>query len=86
MSAAQIIVTVFALYVAAGLCVAAAFVAKGVEQVSHHMTFTLGARLVLFPGAVPTGTYVPVLVVEDLTTSKPVSLLLTSLQLSTILL
>ncbi len=48
----------FAFYVAAGLAVAAAFVVKGVDQVSRPMTFTPGARLLLFPGAVALWPYV----------------------------
>ncbi len=46
------------LYIAGGLGIAAAFVAKGVDRVSHPMTFTLGARLALFPGAVALWPYV----------------------------
>ena len=48
----------FALYIVGGLGIATAFVAKGVDQVSHPMTFTLGARLALFPGAVALWPYV----------------------------
>jgi hypothetical protein len=46
------------LYIVGGLGVALAFVATGVDRVSHPMTFTLGARLALFPGAVALWPYV----------------------------
>jgi hypothetical protein len=40
------------IYAAAGVCVAVAFVAVGVDRVlPYPMSFTLGARLILLPGA-----------------------------------
>ena len=52
MTAGMIFLYALALYVAAGLCTAAAFVTLGVGRVlPHAMSFTLGARLLLFPGA-----------------------------------
>jgi hypothetical protein len=48
-----------ALYVVAGLCVAAAFVTVGVGRVlPQPMSFTLGARLLLIPGAAAMWPYV----------------------------
>jgi hypothetical protein len=48
-----------ALYGAAGLCTAAAFVTLGVGRVlPHPMTFTLTARLLLFPGAAALWPYI----------------------------
>ena len=49
----------FLLYVAAGLCTAAAFVTVGAARVlPHPTTFTLGARILLFPGAAALWPYV----------------------------
>ena len=59
MTAAQLLLYALALYVAVGLCTAAAFVTAGVTRVlPHPMTFTIGARLLLFPGAVALWPYV----------------------------
>jgi hypothetical protein len=60
MSTAQILLYALALYVAAGLCVAAAFVSAGVTRVlpGPPMSFTPGARLLLFPGAAALWPYV----------------------------
>jgi hypothetical protein len=62
-SLAQVLSYALAVYVAAGLCVAAAFVSFGVTHVLPHagsspMSFTLGARLLLFPGAAALWPYV----------------------------
>jgi hypothetical protein len=43
---------VLALYAACGLIIAVAFAIGGVSQVMPHALVTLGARLVLLPGAV----------------------------------
>ena len=59
MTAGMIFLYALALYVAAGLCTAAAFVTLGVGRVlPHAMSFTLGARLLLFPGAAALWPYV----------------------------
>jgi hypothetical protein len=47
------------LYLAAGVCVGAAFVTIGVGRaLQHPMTFTPVARLFLFPGAVALWPYI----------------------------
>jgi len=59
MTFGQFLFYFFLLYVAAGLCTAAAFVTVGVTRVlPHPMTFTLGARALLFPGAAALWPYV----------------------------
>ncbi len=48
-----------ALYALAGICVAVAFVSSGVSRVlPQPMGFTLGARLLLIPGAAALWPYV----------------------------
>ncbi len=52
-------VSLLGLYLAAGLCTAAAFVTVGIGRVlPHPMTFTPVARSFLFPGAVALWPYV----------------------------
>jgi hypothetical protein len=59
MHAGQIIFYALLLYVVAGLCTAAGFITVGVARVlPHPMTFTLGARILLFPGAAALWPYV----------------------------
>ena len=63
MSVGQVLLSLLALYVAAGLCTAVAFVTFGVAHVLPHagsapMSFTLGARLLLIPGAAALWPYV----------------------------
>jgi hypothetical protein len=64
MTAAAILLYVLALYAAAGLCTAAAFVWLGVGRVLPHpegsepMSFSPGARLILIPGAAVLWPYV----------------------------
>jgi hypothetical protein len=64
MTAAPILAWTLGLYVAAGLCAAIAFVILGVGRVlpqpesSAPVTFTLGARLLIIPGAVALWPYV----------------------------
>jgi hypothetical protein len=50
--------TGFVLYAAAGACVALAFVTMGVDRVLAPASFTLGARLLLLPGAAALWPYV----------------------------
>ncbi|HKA02025.1 MAG TPA: hypothetical protein VKE70_36190 [Candidatus Solibacter sp.] len=47
-----------ALYAAVGIVIAAAFLAFGVTRVPARATVTLGARIMLFPGAVALWPYV----------------------------
>jgi hypothetical protein len=64
MNAETAIVLAIALYAGAGLCVAAAFVSAGVGRVlqsdaaTQPATFTLGARLLILPGAAALWPYV----------------------------
>jgi hypothetical protein len=59
MSFGAILVYTFALYVLAGACIAAAFVMFGVTRVlGAPTTMTLGARVLIFPGAVALWPYV----------------------------
>ena len=61
--------TALALYAVAGLCTAATFVMFGVGRVlTHQMTFTLTARLFLFPGVAALWPYV---LFRWLTASRP---------------
>ncbi len=53
-----VLLAALALYVAAGVVTGAAFVTVGAARFAHHMTFTLPARLVLFPGAALLWPYV----------------------------
>jgi hypothetical protein len=46
------------LYAAAGGCIALAFVTIGVDRVLAHASLTLGARLLLLPGAAALWPYV----------------------------
>ena len=56
---AALFVTLLGIYLAAGLCVAAAFVTVGIGRVlPHQMTFTPIARLFLFPGSAALWPYV----------------------------
>jgi hypothetical protein len=57
MSLGVILLSGFLLYVAVGVCVAAAFVCRGVTQV-QPMSATVGARLLIFPGAAALWPYV----------------------------
>jgi hypothetical protein len=59
MTAATMILGGIALYAAAGLGVGTAFVAAGVDRaLSAPMSFTVGARLLLLPGAALLWPYV----------------------------
>ena len=58
MSAASL-AQLLALYVAIGLCTAVAFVTIGIRQVlAQPASFTIGARLLLLPGAAALWPYV----------------------------
>jgi hypothetical protein len=55
----MIVLTVLALYAAAGVAIGIAFVASGVTRVlPEPMPVTLGARILLFPGAAALCPYV----------------------------
>jgi hypothetical protein len=55
----MILLQAVALYVVAGIVIAATFLAFGVTRVlTTRSTVTLGARIVLFPGAVALWPYV----------------------------
>ena len=55
----MILLYALGLYVFAGLVIAAAFVTFGVTQVlPHHPGVTVGARVLLFPGAAALWPYV----------------------------
>jgi hypothetical protein len=55
----MIVLTVFALYAAAGVAIGIAFVAFGVTRVlPERAPVTLGARILLFPGAAALWPYV----------------------------
>jgi hypothetical protein len=55
----MIVLTVLALYAAAGVAIGIAFVALGVTRVlPEPMPVTLGARILLFPGAAALWPYV----------------------------
>lgn len=64
MSAETVLFLAVAIYAAAGLAVAAAFVAAGAGRVlsasdtSQPVSFTLGARLLILPGAAALWPYV----------------------------
>jgi hypothetical protein len=59
MSVPDAIPLVLALYAAAGLVVALAFVSFGIRQVlPHPMPATLGARILILPGALALWPYV----------------------------
>jgi len=47
-----------ALYVVAGIVTAVAFVSFGISQVLPHMSATLGARILLLPGAAALWPYI----------------------------
>jgi hypothetical protein len=56
---AMIVLTVLGLYAAAGVAIGLAFVAFGVTRVlPEPMPVTLGARILLFPGAAALWPYV----------------------------
>ena len=55
----MIVLQAVALYAVAGIAIAASFLAFGITRVlSTRGTVTLGARIVLFPGAVALWPYV----------------------------
>jgi hypothetical protein len=59
MNTDQIILYVLLLYIVVGLCTGAGFVTAGVARVlPHPTTFTLGARILLLPGAAALWPYV----------------------------
>ena len=59
MSFGAVLLYAFALYVAAGLCTAAAFVIFGVTRVfGEPVAVTVGARMLIFPGAAALWPYV----------------------------
>jgi hypothetical protein len=59
MTVGTLILSLIALYAAAGLCTAVAFVGFGVARVlPAPMSFTWGARLILIPGAVALWPYI----------------------------
>jgi len=59
MSVPDVILFVLALYAAAGLVAAIAFVSFGISRVlSHPMPATLGARILILPGAFALWPYV----------------------------
>ena len=59
MSVLTAVLLCLAVYVAAGLVTAVAFVSFGIAQVlPHPMPVTLGARILLLPGAVALWPYV----------------------------
>ena len=59
MTAGTVLLSLIALYAAAGLCTAVAFVSFGVGRaLPAPMSFTLGARLLLIPGAAALWPYV----------------------------
>ena len=59
MTFGQTLLTAFGLYAAAGLVTGIVFVSVGVERVlPAPMSFTLGARLLLLPGAAALWPYV----------------------------
>ncbi len=54
---AMIVFYIFAIYVVIGLISAIAFVAIGAQKVTHS-SFTMGARILLLPGAILLWPYV----------------------------
>ena len=54
----MIVLLAVAVYAAVGVVIAAAFLAFGVTRVPAPATVTLGARIMLFPGAVALWPYV----------------------------
>ena len=59
MTVGALLLHLFALYALAGICIAIAFVSSGVSRVLPQRTdFTLGARLLLIPGAAALWPYV----------------------------
>jgi hypothetical protein len=59
MSAIAAVLTGLAIYAIAGLAIAIAFVSVGISQVLHPpMPATLGARILLMPGAVALWPYI----------------------------
>ena len=59
MTPAMLLGSLLTIYAAAGIGVAAAFVGAGVDRVlPNPMSFTVGARLLLFPGAALLWPYV----------------------------
>jgi hypothetical protein len=59
MTVGTLLLCLLALYALSGVCVAIAFVSSGVSRVlPQPMGFTLGARLLLIPGAAALWPYV----------------------------
>ena len=59
MSLGMLLLYGLALYVIAGFCTAAAFVAFGVTKIlAEPMSFTFGARVLIFPGTAALWPYV----------------------------
>jgi len=59
MIAGTLLFSLIALYAAAGLCTAVAFVSLGITHaLPAPMSFTLGARLILIPGAAALWPYI----------------------------